>query len=328
MYKNSIRWGIMGCGRIARKFASDLALVSGAELYAIATHNKENALDFSAKFPSKFVYHAYEEMLKNEEIDIIYIATTHNFHFDNTMLCLRYGKAVLCEKAFAENTEQAKEMIASARDKKLFLMEALWTRFLPHFLKMQETITSGMIGEVKTMLNSFGYIPTADAPERLWKKELAGGSLLDIGVYTIFMALQVLGKPDYVQSQMTISSTGVDAQCAMIFSYKNGAIAQNMSTYLSNLPAESFIGGTNGYIKLPHRFHAPLEFFEYSTGGYLNKEIIPVKFAGGFGLQYEIAHVMDCLRAGKTESEMMRHADTILQMETMDDVRKQAKYQS
>lgn len=328
MYKSSIRWGIIGCGRIARKFAADLAIVPGAELYAIATHNKENALDFSAKFPSKFVYHDYEEMLKNEEIDVVYIATTHNFHFENTLLCLRYGKAVLCEKAFAENAIQAKEMIETASAKKIFLMEALWTRFLPHFLKMQEMISSGMIGDVKTMLNSFGYIPPIDASERLWKKELAGGSLLDIGVYTIFMALQVLGKPDHIQSQMTMSSTGVDAQAAMIFSYNNGAVVQNISTYISNLPVESFISGTKGFIKLPHRFHAPLEFFEYSSHGILGKEIIPVKFAGGFGLHYEIAHVMECLRAGKTESEMMRHADTILQMETMDEVRKHAICQS
>lgn len=318
----------MGCGRIARKFAADLALVPGAELYAIATHNKENALDFSAKFPSKFVYHDYEEMLKNEEIDVVYIATTHNFHFANTLLCLQYGKAVLCEKAFAENAMQAKEMLTTARTKKLFLMEALWTRFLPHFLKMQEMISSGKIGEVKTMLNSFGYIPAMDAPQRLMKKELAGGSLLDIGVYTIFMALQVLGKPDYIQSQMSMSSTGVDVQTAMTFSYKNGAVAQNISTYLSNSPVESFIGGTKGFVKLPHRFHAPLEFIEYSSNGFLQKEIIPVKFSGGFGLQYEIAHVMGCLRAGKTESEMMRHADTLLLMETMDEVRMKAGYDS
>lgn len=328
MHKNSIRWGIMGCGRIARKFAADLAIVPGAELYAIATHNKENALDFSTKFPSKFVYHDYEEMLKNEDIDVVYIATTHNFHFENTLLCLRYGKAVLCEKSFAENAIQAKEMIATASAKKLFLMEAMWTRFLPHFLKVQEMISSGVIGEVKTMLNSFGYIPATDAPLRLMTKELAGGSLLDIGVYTIFMALQVLGKPDYIQSQMTMSTTNVDAQTAMTFSYKNGAVAQNICTYLSNIPTESFIGGTKGFIKLPHRFHAPLEFFEYSSAGFINKEIIPVKFAGGFGLQYEITHVMECLREGKTESPMMSHADTILQMETMDEVRKRAICQS
>ena len=328
MQNKSIRWGIMGCGRIARKFAADLAFVDGAELYAIASHGKENAMDFSTKFSPKFVYHDYEEMLKNEEIDIVYIATTHNFHFQNTLLCLRYGKAVLCEKAFAENAAQASEMIEMARDKKLFIMEALWTRFLPHFIKMQEMIASGMIGEVKTMINSFGYIPATDAPQRLWKKELGAGSLLDIGVYTIFMALQVLGKPNYIQSAMTMTEPGVDTQCAMIFSYKNGAVAQNISTYLSNLPVESFISGAKGFIKLPHRFHAPLEFFEYSTHGILQKEIMPVKFERGFGLHYEICHVMKCLREGKTESEMMSHAETILQMETIDEVKWQAKNRS
>ncbi|MFZ1800286.1 MAG: Gfo/Idh/MocA family oxidoreductase [Chitinophagaceae bacterium] len=328
MHNNSIRWGIMGCGRIARKFAADLAFVDGAELYAIASHNKENALDFSTKFSPKFVYHDYEEMLKNEEIDIVYIATTHNFHYQNTLLCLHYGKAVLCEKAFAENAAQAREMIDLARAKKLFLMEALWTRFLPHFIKTQEMIQSGMIGDVKTMINSFGYIPAVDAPQRLWKKELGAGSLLDIGIYTIFMALQVLGKPDYIQSAMTMAEPGVDTQCAMTFSYKNGAVAQNISTYLSNLPVESFISGTKGFIKLPHRFHAPLEFFEYSTAGILQKEIMPVKFERGFGLHYEISHVMNCLREGKTESECMRFEDTMLQAETMDEVKWQAKNRS
>ena len=217
MHKNSIRWGILGCGRIARKFAADLALVPGAELYAIASRNKENALAFSSVYAPKFVFTNYEDMLKLEEIDVVYIATTHNFHFENTLLCLEYGKAVLCEKAFAMNAKQAKEMIEKAREKKLFLMEALWTRFLPHFIKMKSMIDSGMIGEVKTMINTFGYIPQPDAPERLWKKELAGGSLLDIGIYTIFIALQVMGKPDGIYSKMTATEQRVDAQCAMIF---------------------------------------------------------------------------------------------------------------
>lgn len=325
MNKNSIRWGILGCGRIARKFANDLALVPGAELYAIASKSKENALEFSAKFSPKYVYANYEEMLKHAEIDIIYIATTHNFHFENTMLCLEYGKAVLCEKAFAVNAIQARKMIDKAREKKLFLMEALWTRFLPHFIKTKSMIDAGMIGEVKTMINTFGYIPQTDAPERLWKKELAGSSLLDIGVYTIFMALQFLGKPDGIQSTIIATEEGVDTQCAMIFSYNNGAIAQNTSSYLSNLPVVSFIGGTKGFINLPHRFHAPLEFIQYSSNGYINKVIIPIQFSGGFGLQYEISHVMECLRAGKTESEWMSHADTILQMESIDTVKTHAK---
>ncbi|MBS1731046.1 MAG: Gfo/Idh/MocA family oxidoreductase [Bacteroidetes bacterium] len=325
MNKNKIRWGILGCGRIARKFAADLSLVNGAELYAIASHRKENALEFASAYHVPFVYDDYEDMLKNENIDVVYIATTHNFHYENTLLSLHYGKAVLCEKAFAENADQAIEMIQFARSKKLFLMEALWTRFLPHFITMQELIASGIIGEVKTMMNAFGYIPAPDAPARLMKKELAGGSLLDIGVYTIFMALQVLGKPDHIQSQMTMSPTEVDLQTAMIFSYNNGAVAQNICTYQANLAVESFISGTKGFIKLPHRFHAPLEFIELGTHGILNKKTIPVKYTGGFGLHFEITHVMDCLYAGKTESNMMSHADSLLLMQTMDEVKKQAR---
>lgn len=318
MLGKKIRWGIIGCGRIARKFASDLALTSQGALYAIASRSQSNAADFVKQFPAKFVYNTYEDLVKNAAVDIVYIATPHSFHFENTLLCLHYGKAVLCEKAFAENTTQAKTMIQTAREKKLFLMEAMWTKFLPHFHKMQEMIRAGCIGEVKNMSNHFCYVPHANASPRLWKKELGGGCLLDIGVYTVFMALQVLGKPDQIFSFFANAPTGVESQCTLLFSYKNGAMAELVSSYQTSLPIEAIIGGTDGFIKVPHRFHAPVEFLEFYPGNTMRKEIIPVKYASGFGLRYEIEHAMQCLRLGKTESEIMSHVDTLLQMEILD----------
>ncbi len=321
MPAEKIKWGIIGCGRIARKFAADLCRLEEGVLYAIASRSAQNAHAFVQQFPAKYVYTSYEDLVKNPAVDIVYIATPHSLHYDHTRLCLRHGKAVLCEKAFAENAQQAAAMIKEARERKLFLMEAMWTRFLPHFVKMQEMIRADMIGEVKYMHNRFCYVPAATSSPRLWKKELGGGCLLDIGVYTIFMALQVLGKPDQVEASFTLTSAGVESQCAMYFSYANGAMVQNVASYETALPVEAFIVGTKGCIKLPHRFHAPLDYLEYFTENQSRKEIIPVKLSGGFGLQYEITHAMQCLRDGKLESDQMTHADTMLQMEILDEVR-------
>lgn len=319
-----IRWGILGCGRIARKFASDLRLVQDAELVAVASRNLQTAHDFANDFPAKYIHDSYDALVNNDEADVIYVATPHSHHYEHTILCLQHNKAVLCEKAFAVNAKQAKEMIALAREKKVFLMEALWTKFLPHYNKMQQMIRSGMIGEIKSVLVNFGFKPVAPVPARLFDPALAGGTMLDIGIYNVFIALSCLGKPDAVHAVMTPASTGVDEQCSVALLYDNGAIAHLFSTFSSNLATEADICGTNGRIRLSHRFYAPDSTIEYYPKMIDSREIIIVEKEEGWGYQYEARHVGECLRNGRTESPVMNFADTLLLMETLDAIREKA----
>jgi len=271
----TIRWGILGAGRIARKFASDLKLVEDAELIAIGSRSKQSAEGFSKEFPVKYVHASYEELAQNPDVDVIYIATPHNLHYRNTLLCLQHGKAVLCEKPFAMNARQAATMISMAKEKKVFLMEALWTKFHPHYLKMQEMIGQGLLGEIMSVLINFGFKPTPPIPARLFDPELGGGTVMDIGIYNVFMAMSILGKPDHIDAVMTPAATGVDEQCAILFRYKNGALAQLFSTFSSNLATEADICGSEGRIRLTSRFYEPSSTVEFYKERVDSREIIP-----------------------------------------------------
>jgi predicted dehydrogenase len=320
----NVRWGILGCGRIASKFAADLALVEGAELYAVASRSMANALDFTSRFPSRFVYDNYDELVSNPGIDVIYVATPHSHHHEHTMLCLSQNKAVLCEKAFAINAAQAGEMIREARSRKVFLMEALWTKFLPHYQKLREMIDGGDLGTIRSILVNFGFTPAEPVPDRIYNPSLGGGTLLDIGIYNVFMALSFLGRPDNIDAWKTPSESGVDAQCAVLFRYNNGAMAQLFSTFQSNLQTEADISGDRGRIRLTSRFYEPSTTIEYYPGRVDSREIIPVDKEGGWGYQYEIRHVQECLRQGITESPVITLEDTLTMMEVLDEIRSKA----
>src|SRR4030095_704421 len=287
MNETKIRWGILGCGRIARKFAADLRLVADAELTAIASRNKGTLELFAKDFPCKHLHNSYEALAANDEVDAIYVATPHSHHYEHTMLCLNHDKAVLCEKAFAINSRQAKEMIKTAKEKKVFLMEALWTKFLPHYKKLQELLQQKVLGDIKSVLVNFGFKTSDRSPQRLFDPLLGGGTLLDIGIYNVFMAISVLGKPDDIEANMTPSSTGVDDQIAILFKYNRGAMAQLFSSFVTNLPIQVEINGTEGNITLTTRFYEPsatIQLYRQMPG---EKEIIAVEKEAGFGYQYE-----------------------------------------
>ncbi|MDB5110199.1 MAG: afr 2 [Mucilaginibacter sp.] len=316
-----IRWGILGTGRIARKFAADLQLAGGCELLAVGSRTKEGVFEFSKEFPVKYCHDSYEELVQNTEVDVIYIATPHNMHYENTLLCLNHHKAVLCEKPFAINTRQALEMINLAIEKKVFLMEALWTKFHPHYIKTLEMINGGMLGEIKSVLINFGFKPVPPVNPRLFDPVLGGGTIMDIGIYNIFMAMSILGKPDHIDAVMTPASTGVDEQCAILFHYKNGALAQLFSTFSSNLATEADICGSEGRIRLTSRFYEPSATIEFNRGRDIERQIIPVHQEEGTGYQYEVRHVNECLRNSLIESPVIPFADTISLMETLDKIR-------
>ena len=316
-----IRWGILGCGRIARKFAADLALVADARLIALGARHLEHAQEFALEFPAPHIHGSYEALVSNPEVDVIYVATPHALHHEHTLLCLKHKKPVLCEKAFAINLRQAQEMVDVSRKSKVFLMEALWSKFLPQYQKMQELIRAGELGEIMSLLVNFGFIPQPPVPSRLYDPALGGGSLLDIGIYNVFLVLSVLGRPDTIEASMTPSPEGVDQQCTALFKYKNGAMAQLFSSLLSNLGTEADISGTKCRLRLTSRFYAPSANLELFTGREESKQLVPVQRESGSGYQYEARHVGECLRKGLTESPVMTHADSLLIMETMDRIR-------
>ncbi len=317
----TIRWGILGCGKIARKFASDLQWVRDAKLVAIGAREQRTADAFAKDFLVDYRHNSYQALAENPEVDVIYIATPHALHFEHVMLCLQHKKAVLVEKAFAINYSQAKQMIDFARSQQTFLMEAFWTRFLPHYLKVKEIIADGRIGMIRYINAEFGFKPTPPVSQRIYDPLLGGGSLLDVGVYPVFLALDVLGKPDLIHATMVPAPSGVDEQCSIQFKYNNGAMANLFSSFAANLATGADIAGDQGRIRLTHRFHGPTTELEFYPDIVDSKQIVAFEKAKGSGYEYEAQHVTNCIKKGLIESPLRTHIDTLLLTQTLDQIR-------
>ena len=240
MTNKNIRWGIIGLGKIANKFATDLASIETAELVAVASRNIQNANNFAEKHNAKKAYSSYEELAKDTNVDAVYIATPHSFHKEHAILCLQNKKAVLCEKPFAMNLSEVTEMIQVAKENNVLLMEALWSFFLPHFTYVLNIVKSEKFGKLKSLEADFGFHMPYNTDSRLFKKDLGGGSLLDIGIYPIFAALATLGEPDVIHANATFFENGADASCDMVFQYKN-AKATLKSTLLEETPSVAIL---------------------------------------------------------------------------------------
>lgn len=321
---DNVRWGILGCGKIAKKFAADLKLVKGAELVAVGAREQTTAEAFGEEFGAHHRHGSYLLLVQNPEVDVVYIATPHSLHHAHALLCIENGKAVLVEKAFTINATQAKAVIASAKANGVFLMEAFWTRFLPHYIKTKELIAEGKIGKIQSVIAEFGFKPTPPIAQRIYDPALGGGSLLDIGVYPVFLALDMLGKPNEILAWMTPASTGVDSQCAIQFKYHNGTLAQLFSSFNSNLATGADIAGDAGRIRMTHRFHGPTTELEFYPDIVASRQAIDFEKAKGNGYEYEAQHVTDCIKRGLLESPLRSHSDTILLMETLDEIRRVA----
>jgi predicted dehydrogenase len=319
-----VRWGILGCGRIAGKFAEDLGRVVDGRLHAVASRDRHKAEAFAQAHGAAIALEGYESLAAHPEVDAIYVATPHAMHHDDTILCLTQGKPVLCEKAFAINSQQAARMIDLARERKVLLMEAMWTKFLPHYRLTMDRIRSGDLGEIRHLRADFGFIPADPVPQRLFDPALGGGTLLDIGIYNVFLALSVLGRPGDIEARMTPAPTGVDLECAITFHYNNGATAQLFSTFRSNLATEADIAGEKGRLHLTTRFYEPSATIQWYPGRPDTGMTLPVDGEPGWGYQHEIRHFQDCLRQGLTESPVMTHADTLEMMDVMDTIRRVA----
>ncbi|MDF7823266.1 Gfo/Idh/MocA family oxidoreductase [Pontiellaceae bacterium B12227] len=316
-----IQWGIIGCGGIAHVFATSLQALEEGELLACASRTPGKAQEFSDKHDIERTYSDYESLVADPDIDAVYIATTHNFHYENAKLCLENGKHVLCEKSFTVNTVQARELIELAKTKKLFLMEAVWTRFLPAIVKLQEALQEGVIGDIKTVTASFCLGREFPDEHRLKNINLAGGALLDLGIYPISLADIVFGKrPDRIQSSVVKANTGVDESSFYLFDYDDGSRATLFSSLTNNMPNEAIISGTEGYIRVP-LFWAAKQYHIHRQDE--EPDIVSADYADGENFRFEIAHAMECIRAKKMESEVYPLSKTIEIMETMDTLRTQ-----
>jgi predicted dehydrogenase len=316
-----IKWGIMGCGSIAHMFASSLRSLEKGELLAGASRTPSRAEAFAEEHGMDRVYTDYELLVADPEVDAVYIATTHNFHYENIMLCLQNGKHVLCEKPFTVSAAQTAELITLAHDKKFFMMEALWTRFLPAIRRLQELLNTGVIGEVRTVKADFSIEGGFTPEHRLKNKALAGGALLDLGIYPITFASIVFGEqPSRIQSSAVIGDTGVDDRSFYQFDYPGGRIAQLSSSFTHLAPTEGIICGTKGYIRVPD-FLAAHEFHIHRTDE--EPETISLPYGEGENFKFEIDHAMECIAAGKLESDIMPLSETLAVMQTMDSLRSQ-----
>jgi len=317
--KGKIGWGFIGAGSIANRFIKDLQMVPEAYLAAVASRNFENAKAFADHYGVK-AYSDYKDVILDENVDILYIATPHALHMENTLTALSMGKPVLCEKPMAPNALQVRKMVSKAREAGVYLMEGMWTRFFPAMHQVRKWLENGEIGRVHLVQADFGFSTDIDPSSRLFNPNLAGGSLLDVGVYTISFVSMVFGKkPDRIFSMADMTPTGVDARMNCILSYEGGGMASLFSAICTETPQEARIIGEKGYIIIPH-FWSPKKAFLYK-GGRIVEEFY--QDHPGEGFHFEIAAVHEDLRAGRLENSLMPLTESIEIAETMDSIRKQ-----
>jgi dihydrodiol dehydrogenase / D-xylose 1-dehydrogenase (NADP) len=317
---DKIRWGFLGTGYIAQKFAEALEFIPEAELSAIGSRTLASAQEFARQYHVPRVHGSYQALVEDPNVDVVYVATVNSLHHKNCLDALRAGKPVLCEKPFMVNSKEAEEVITSAREKRLFLMEALWTRFIPAFKRARQMWEAGIIGDVRVVMSEFGFICDRNPPAPLFDLELAGGSLLDVGAYPISLAHILFGEPDTLASLAQIGETGVDEQTGMLFGYRSGQLALGYASFNVESPKEATVIGTKGTIRIHAPYFCPSSFSLHLNGK--EPEVFNIPYEGN-GWNYEAIEVMHCLRSGKLESDLASHQQTLALMRTMDRLRAQ-----
>jgi dihydrodiol dehydrogenase / D-xylose 1-dehydrogenase (NADP) len=315
-----LRWGILGTGRIAGVFAEGLRSIDDAALMAVGSRTDAAAQAFGQRFGAARWHGSYAALANDPDVDVIYVATPHTLHKENTLLCLAAGKPVLCEKPFAINAGEAAEMIAAARERGLFLMEAMWTRFLPHIVRLRELLAAGTIGAVRMLKADFCFRTDFNPRSRLFDPALGGGGLLDVGIYPVSLASMILGAPDRIVSLADLGATGVDEQAALILGYPAGQLAVLTAATRTATPHEALICGTAGWVRLQHQWWAPSRMTLMLAG---QPEQLIDSPAVGNGYNYEAIEVGRCLHAGQLESDVVPLDETLAIMRTLDEVRAQ-----
>ncbi|MBA3826720.1 MAG: Gfo/Idh/MocA family oxidoreductase [Ktedonobacterales bacterium] len=313
----AIRWGILGTGGIAEKFAEGLAVLDDAELVAVGSRSAASAATFGERYAVPHRHATYAELASDPDVDVIYVSTPHPFHKDNSLLCLAAGKAVLCEKPFMINASEAAEVITFARERQLFLMEAMWVRFLPIFVHLRDLLSAGAIGDIQVVHADFSFRAEFDPAGRLFDPALGGGALLDAGIYPVSLASMLLGPPSEIVSQSRFGATGVDEQAAILQRYQQGQLAVLTTATRNDAPQEILICGTTGYIRLVNWLGGTTMTI---TRPQQPDEQIQMPLTGN-GYNYEAAEVMRCLRAGLLESPIMPLDESLALMHNLDAIR-------
>lgn len=317
--KNKIRWAILGAGRIANAFAKDFPLMQNAELVAIASGDKEKAINFAKEYNIPNIL-SHDELYTSDDIDAVYIATTHNFHFEQALKCLQNGKAVLCEKPITVNDTEFKKLMSVSKEKNIFLMEAMWTYFLPATIKAKQWLEEGRIGKLKVIQADFAFPMEKNSEGRMYNPNLAGGALLDLGVYPIAMAYYFTDTaPAKITASGALTQTGVDERVGMIFQYEN--FTADLFTSMVNRMNNTFkLFGEEGYIEIP-------DFWKAGSARLFDKEFSPVEIyedhRTSHGFIFEMQHANDRIMAGKIESDIILHSRSNAIQETMTEIRKQ-----
>ncbi len=311
-----MKMAIMGAGAIAIKMANTIAGMDNVEAYAIAARELERAESFADEYGFTKAYGSYAEMLADENVDLVYIAVPHTLHYECAKMCLNAGKNILCEKPFCVNTEQSKEIIELAEEKNLLLTEAIWTRYMPSRKIIDDIIASGEIGEVTSLTANIGY--ELSEVKRIWDPKLAGGALLDVGIYLIHFARMVFGEEEAEITTTAQFKDGVDMVDSIIMTYPDGKVATMQANAAAVLNRNGSIFGTRGYMEITN-INNPEEIriynIEYEE---VRRIIVPEQITG---YEYEVAACAKAIEVGKTECPEILHAETLRVMETMDYIR-------
>ena len=312
-------WGILGPGGIARAFATDLQQLEGHRVGAVGSRSLSNAQEFAKTFGGT-AYGSYGELISDPTIDAIYVATPHSAHKDNVVAALNAGKPVLCEKPFAVNAVEAQEMVVAAHKNNVTLMEAMWSRFLPHYIQVRQIIASGVLGQILTIHADHGQRLADQNIPRLVEPSLAGGALLDLGIYPVSLAHMILGNPTKIIASGVLTDKGVDAQTSMIFDYANGAQAVLNTTMIEQTPCRAVVAGVNGWLEIDRVFYSPtnmrVTLFDGSVTQYPNTY-------AGHGLREQAEQFKRLVTSGQNQSEILDWKDTVDIMQTLDTVRSQ-----
>ncbi|WP_327001774.1 Gfo/Idh/MocA family oxidoreductase [Dactylosporangium sp. NBC_01737] len=316
-----IKWGIIAPGWIAGQFAGALHRHSKSRVVAVGSSSADRAKEFAARHGVERAYGSYEALVADHDIDAVYVASPHSHHFEQTRLALLAGKPVLVEKAFTQNASQASSLIDLARGSGLLLMEAMWSRFLPHYDVVRQLIADGVLGEVQTVISDHGQHFELEPAHRLLNPALAGGALLDLGIYPISFTSFVLGAPEEIQATGTMTNTGVDAQVSAVLrtGRAHGIIS---TTQTAASPTTASISGTAGRVEIAGPFYQPQSVRFTDLAGD-TQATAPGSVAGHEGLVYQAAHFADLLTAGATESPLLPLGETLSIMQTLDEIRRQ-----
>jgi predicted dehydrogenase len=320
MTAQKVRWGVLATGGIAAQFAADLALVEGAEPAAVGSRSRESAEAFAERFGFVRAHGSYEALAADDEVDVVYVATPHAMHFDAALACVEAGKGVLVEKPVTLDLPQAARLVAAAREREVFLMEAMWMRMNPAIRKIAELVDDGAIGWISAVHADFGLHGPFPPEHRLRDPKLGGGALLDLGVYPINLVHLILGAPIEVRSWAHLTPEGVDENTGVLMGYQNGAIAALTCSINGESRNAASLTGTEGRIDLPPGFFVPREFTLTRSGKAPETYQFPFE---GNGYQFEAAEVQRCLLAGELESPLMPHATTLEIMGLLDTIREE-----